>query len=540
MAALLGLVAIKAALSLAGGSVPFALSYSGISYLLLLLLATGFSIRNAIHSELSTRPFWVLLAAGLGLWSFHQFLDLYYEVGLGIEVPDKSIADELLFLHLVPITAAVASLPHLPALDERKHLWKLNVLLILVLWAFLYGFLVSPYKYFPFDPRNYGVRYDGLYLLENLVLIVMLGVVALRARPPWKRIYFHLFGASTLYALSSTVANIAADTGGYVNGKLYGVGLTASVCWFVWIPLSARLAPNTEIDPTRSHDNQDSQVSKWAMLSVVLIPVPMIWELFLRNENAQIRTIRLTVATAAMVFLSANAYLREFLDRRELESSFNRRLIQAQEEEKVRIARELHDDVAQRVAILAIQLDQVKNSLNGQSDDTLHQLSKMQEESIALSKAVHYLSHEMHSVNLQLLGLSAAMSSWCNEFGRNRKIEILFQSHDVPARLSSEVSLHLYRVLQEALNNAAKHSGGESFNVRLWGTQAEIHLSITDLGNGFDTRAAMSGSGLGLKTMRERVKLMKGHFEIESKANRGTRIQVRVPVDSNLQPSQRL
>ena len=129
-AALLGLVAIKAALSLSVISVPFARSYSGISYLLLLLLATGFSIRNGIHSEPLTRPFWALLASGCGLWALHQFLDLYYELGLRVEVPDNSIVDEILFLHLVPMIAPVASLPHLPALYGKKHRWKLNTLLI--------------------------------------------------------------------------------------------------------------------------------------------------------------------------------------------------------------------------------------------------------------------------------------------------------------------------------------------------------------------------------------------------------------------------
>jgi signal transduction histidine kinase len=532
MAALLGLVAIKAALSVSVISVPFALSYSGISYLLLLLLATGFSIRNVIHSDSCTRPFWALLAAGCGLWAFHQFLDLYFELGLHVEVPDDSIADEVLFLHLVPMMAAVASLPHRRVPDGGQHRWKLNTLLIFGGWAFLYGFLVSPYKYFPFNPGKYGVRFDGLYLVENLALIVMLGVFTLRARPPWKMIYLHLLGASVLYALSSGVANIAIDAGGYVNGKLYGFGLTASVCWFVWIPLSGRFVSKTEIETTRLPGRQDSQVSKWAMLSVVLISIPMAWELFHRIENANIRTLRLIVAAAAIVLLAGGAYLREYSDRRELASSFNRRLIQAQEEERARIARELHDDVNHRVVLLAFQLGQLKKSPNGLSDDMLNQFSKMQEETTALSLCIHQLSHELHSSILELLGLSAAIRGWCGEFGENQNIEIQFESHEVPACLPSEIPLHLYRVFQEALNNAAKHSGVKRVYVRLWGTAAEIHLSVTDLGKGFDIRTAMMGTGLGLSTMRERVKLMNGHLEIESKANGGTTIQVRVPVDS--------
>lgn len=538
MAALLGLVAIKAALSVSASSVPFALSYSGISYLLLLLLATGFSIRNVIHSEQCTRAFWALLAAGCGLWAFHQFLDLYFELVLRVEVPDNSIADEVLFLHLVPMMAAVASLPHLHVPHSRQYRWKLNTLLIFGAWTFLYGFLVSPYKYFSFSPSKYGARFDILYLVENLVLIVMLGAVTLRARPPWKMIYIHLLGASTLYAVSSAVANIAIDAGGYVNGKLYGFGLTASVCWFVWIPLSAQFVSTTENDIARAPDKQDSQVSGWAMWSVLVISIPMVWELLHRDENTNIRTLRLIVATAAILLLAGGAYLREYLDKRELALSFNRRLIQAQEEERARIARELLDDFAQRVALMGIRLGQLRKSPNRLSDDILNLSSKMQEDIEALGSSVQHLSHELHSSILEFLGLSAAIRTWCGEFGENREINVLFESHDVPTCLPSEICLHLYRVLQEALNNAAIYSGVKRFEVRLWGTPAEIHLSVTDLGRGFNIRSAMRGRGLGLKSMRERVKLVNGQLEIESKANSGTTIHVRVPVDSDTQPSQ--
>jgi signal transduction histidine kinase len=539
MAALLGLVVIKAALSIFGSSVPFALSYSGISYLLLLLLATAFSIRNVIHSEECARPFWALLAAGYGLWAFHQVLDLYFELVLRIEAPDNSIADEVLFLHLVPMMAAVATLPHLHVLHGRQYRWKLNTLVISAVGTFLYGFLVSPYKYFSFSPSSYGARFDILYLIESLALIAMLCAVTLRARPPWKVIYLQLLGASTLYALSSTVANNAIDAGGYVNGKIYGLGLTTSVCWFVWVPLSAQFVPKAENDIAQSSaDEQDSQVSGWAMWSALLISIPMLWELFHRDENTNIRTLRLIVATAAILLLAGGAYLREYLDKRELALSFNRRLIQAQEEERVRIARELQDDIAQHLAALGIRLGQLKESPNRLSNDILNQFSRMQEDIDAIFLGVHHLSHELHSSVLEFLGLSAAIRSWCGEFGENREIDVLFESHDVPTGLPLEISLHLYRVLQEALNNAAKHSGIKRFEVRLWGTPAEIHLSVTDLGKGFNIHTAMRGRGLGLKSMRERVKLMNGQLEIESKANSGTTIHVRVPVASGNQPSE--
>ena len=127
----------------------FLLSYSGISYFLLLLLATSFAVRNGIQNTLGRRPFWVFLAIGYGLWALSQCLTLYYELGRHIEAPDSSIADPALFLHIVPLMAAVATLPHQNGSDRKLYRAILNSLLLLFFWSFLYGYIVFPYQYFP-------------------------------------------------------------------------------------------------------------------------------------------------------------------------------------------------------------------------------------------------------------------------------------------------------------------------------------------------------------------------------------------------------
>jgi PAS domain S-box-containing protein len=210
-------------------------------------------------------------------------------------------------------------------------------------------------------------------------------------------------------------------------------------------------------------------------------------------------------------------------------SDLSRKLIESQEQESARIGRELHDNICQRVALLAIQLGQLKASPSGLSDEIRNQLSKMEKETAGLSMRIQQLSRELHSSTLEFLGLSEAIRSWCDEFSEKWNFEIVFEDHDAPACLPSEISLNLFRVFQEALNNAAKYSGVERFDVRLWGTPAEIHLSVTDHGKGFDISSAMMGRGIGLKSMRERVKLMNGHLAIESKPNQGTKIHARVP-----------
>jgi signal transduction histidine kinase len=134
---------------------------------------------------------------------------------------------------------------------------------------------------------------------------------------------------------------------------------------------------------------------------------------------------------------------------------------------------------------------------------------------------------------LDYLGLTAAVKGFCREFGQRQNMEIDFKSHDVPTSLPSDISLCLFRVVQEALNNSAKHSGAKTFVVYLWGTQDEICLSVTDSGAGFDSEAVKESHGLGLVSMEERLELVNGNLYIDSHPNVGTTIYARVPFDSS-------
>jgi len=320
--ALIGIVVIKAVLSLAVKPGSFVVSYSGISYLLLLILATCFAMRNGIQNTLRGRLFWTLLATAYGLWAAHQALNLYYQLGLRVEVPDNSVDDSLLFLHVGVLVAAVASLPHRDVSNRKQNTAVANVLFVTFFWIFIYGYAVFPYQYLFSSGTafSYALRFDILYLLENLAVILTVGALAFRVKVPWKSVYFHLLAASTLYALSSTVANLAIDSGGYVNGKLYGLGLTASVCWFVWIPIFARQVPSPQAKGAPFDSGQSSQASVWAMIVVVIVSIPIVWELFQRNENSGLRTLRVVFAVVMIVCLASTAYIKEHLAKRELAS----------------------------------------------------------------------------------------------------------------------------------------------------------------------------------------------------------------------------
>ena len=784
--ALIGIVAIKAVLSLAVKPGSFLVSYSGISYLLLLLLATSFAIRNGIQSTLGSRPFWVFLAIAYGLWAIDQFLLVYYELALHVEVPNNSIADPLLFLHTVPLLAAVAILPHRDGSERTLYRAILNSLVLLFVWIFLYGYIVFPYQYLfsGATPSSYAVRFDILYLLENVLLVLCAGILTLRAQGPWKSIYFHLLGAAGLYAFSSIVSNLAIDSGGYVNGKLYGLGLTASVCWFVWIPLCARQAAGAEATATRSAVSQDSQSSLWAMLVVVIISIPIVWELLQRNENTGLRTLRLLVAVATIVCLASVAYIKEYLARRELDSrvclandrlhlamragtwvgwdldvksgrdlwfgdlqtifgisddrhtatvgefidyvhpddrqrvseelakaqrdrrpytqefrilrpdgtirwlaargkyyflangdpermvgvsvdvterrlaedklreyekvvegseemiavvdreyrylianrkflrlrnmtkeqvvgrfaydvlnegvfeavvkekldecfqgkvvrfemkytypelgerdvlisyfpiegasgvdrvacivvditerkqlekvltGMSRKLIQAQEQERARIARELHENINQRLALLAIEVGQIQQHASSLPFEVRNRMHELQKQTAEISTDLYFMGYELHSSNLEYLGIVAATGSFCREFAARQAVKIDFTHDYIPQPVAHEVSLCLFRILQEALHNAVQHSKARHFGVKLGCSENQLQLTVTDRGIGFDAEVAMIKGGLGLISMGERARLVNGTIAIESKVTRGTTIRARVPLKS--------
>jgi PAS domain S-box-containing protein len=210
-------------------------------------------------------------------------------------------------------------------------------------------------------------------------------------------------------------------------------------------------------------------------------------------------------------------------------SSVNGRLIEAQESERARIARDLHDDIGQRLAVLTIALEQVKR-LPVCSGEVLSSLDALQKQTAEITADVQALSHELHSPRLLHLGVVAAMRGFCDELSGQKNVAINFRHENVPGSVPLDVSLCLFRVLQEALHNGVRHSRAPHFDVRLRGTGDVVHLTVRDEGVGFDVAAASRGLGLGLTSMKERLKLVGGELVIKSQSKRGTTVLARAPV----------
>ena len=204
------------------------------------------------------------------------------------------------------------------------------------------------------------------------------------------------------------------------------------------------------------------------------------------------------------------------------------RLFTTQEEERQRVARELHDDVGQQLALLQMELEQVQPRLQQSPQSLDSQLASLSKRTAGLSEDVRKLSHRLHPAILDDLGLGFALRSLVEDFGEREGMPTSFTRINVPDTLRKNVSAALYRITQEALRNVTKHAGKTHVRVMLEASEEHICLEIVDMGDGFDREER--ATGLGLLSMAERAHLVGGTFQIESKLGRGTSITVKVPL----------
>jgi PAS domain S-box-containing protein len=231
---------------------------------------------------------------------------------------------------------------------------------------------------------------------------------------------------------------------------------------------------------------------------------------------------------------------QDITDRKQTEkelSGVSGRLLEAQEQERSRIARDLHDDISQRLALLVNDMEGLEKGLQDSATEAHSRIHEIGKRASEICSDIQGISHQLHSSKLQYLGIAAAAKIFCKEFSEHEKLEIDFHSVDIPSAVQDSISLCLFRVLQEALHNAAKHSGASNLEVYLRGYSSEIQLTIRDRGVGFDPDEVMKKNGLGLISIRERVGLVGGTFSILSKPHSGTEISVRVPISIDAKAS---
>ena len=268
--------------------------------------------------------------------------------------------------------------------------------------------------------------------------------------------------------------------------------------------------------------------------TIVLYRQPTVWE---RYERYIVAGVVLIVVQALLIIAllwqrarkkSATAALRTVAGR----------LIRAHEEERARIARELHDDFSQRLAVQCIELVQLRKNLPESEVEERARALKVLKETKEMSADIRSLSHQLHSSRLELVGLMSAFSGLCEEVTKKYKIDVHFTHHEFPINLGKDVELCLFRVAQEALGNVVKHSQARSAQVELGATAKVVSLRISDTGKGFEPDVKSAGAGIGLIGMRERLRLVGGKLSIRSELMRGTEILAEVPLSTSANKEQ--
>jgi diguanylate cyclase (GGDEF)-like protein len=293
-------------------------AFGDLTQCVLLSLATVAIAWNVGHTQKKSQFFWALMAFGCGMWLCAQVLWTYFEVYLRQEVPNPFVGDVILFLHVVPMMAALAVQPHVQRNEHSLRLVSLDFFLLLSWWLYLYLFIVIPWQYVSPDEATYGNSFDLLYACEQVVLVTAAGLIWKRSRGTWQNIYGRFVKAALLYSVGSIIAGVAIDFHRYYTGSLFDVPLVTAMAMFAAAGLRGHDSWGDQAcDPSARHDHS-MWTARLAMIAVFSTPLMVAWAEFGGGAPARVRSYRVSLTVAAMVFMGALVFLKQHWMDREL------------------------------------------------------------------------------------------------------------------------------------------------------------------------------------------------------------------------------
>jgi signal transduction histidine kinase len=290
-------------------------TFGNLAQAFLQALAVFAFLLNAHHAKRHRRAFWVCLALGGALWLAGQCMWIYYEVVLQLPVPNPFSADVLFFLHTVPLIAATTLQPHaeFPESEHHFRLGYFDFAMLLVWWIFIYLYIVGPWQYVELNERNFGSRYNFLYLAENLFVIAAFGMLWLRTKKSWRRVYLRLFIMYAVYTGSSFVLNVAIDRHVYYTGGIYDLPLIASILlqsYTAFFALRSTLEPEPALI---SVERQSSWHGRLAAAAVISMPFFAFYDTLAESVPDNIQHFRLLLTLACMLGLMLLLFFKQNL-----------------------------------------------------------------------------------------------------------------------------------------------------------------------------------------------------------------------------------
>jgi len=534
-------------------------AFSDLSGAGLWLIAVTMMLWAAFSNHGRTRWFWVLLAAGAAMVGTNLAAWFYYEVIAGRPTPDPFWADIPLFLQPVPMMAAAAMRPGSTQREQKFHLSSLNFLILLLWWIYIYMFLIYPNEFILKNRAVTNAYYYSLFVLEFSVLLAVLGGMALVAQGAWRRIYWHLFFACSLYLLAYQWQNSAIERNEYYSGSYYDVPNYAVICWFILIAVSARNVPSEDLAPS-GRDRGAGVPGFLAALAVLSLPVIGFFALFLDPKASQLRTFRVSVTLIGILLLGICVFLRQLLLNRELtrlwlDSENNLERLQRAQSQLVQ--RERLAGVGQLVAGVTHELNNPLTAVMGYSDLLLEQasegasrqkLEKLGTEARRMKRIIDNLLTFAKPQNegRRLLDISVVVGEslmLCEYQLRSSKINVEVDFAPNMPRVPmnegqfKEVFVNLFNNSTSALERAQEkkirvegHLEGEKVIVRF----TDSGPGFNDVSRAFDpfytTRPVGQGTGLGLSICYGTVREHNGNIRVQNLQPNGAAVTIELPV----------
>ena len=531
---------------------------SDVIQCLLLFSGTVSVIPQAVRARGRLRLFWTLIATGIAFWFVYQLFWTYYEVWLRIDVPDLCAADMILFMHIVPLMAALALRPHAPEDEYAARLRRLDFALMMIWWGYLYILIVIPWQYVVPDVAPYNNNLNSLYLIEKLAFLGTLFVAWTGSKGGWKTFYASLFGACFTYAASSHIANWAIGRHVYYSGSLYDIPLAASMAWITVIGLWTR-----EREPQAGVRSTSTSHGVWlarlGMIAAFSLPLFAAWALVDAAVPARIRSFRVVLTLAAALLMGVMVFVRQRLLDRELlrllnhsrESFANLKRLQAQITESEKLA-----SIGQLLGGAAHELNNPITAMLGYSDLLLS--TPLNPEQIELAARIGQHVRRTRSLVASLLSFAKQGPAAMAPVDLNTLLRTAVKLSQpqwqalnigVHTELPQELLLirgdsnQLLQVCVQIINDAlhaADQYGGRTLTVTAQRKEgvAIINISSTGLagdpaeneGNEARTEEDQTLSGLGLNACQGILRQHQGRILWQQDRTAGTTIRVEIPV----------
>jgi signal transduction histidine kinase len=542
---------------------PWLTAFGDIGMCVAALFATGALLLNVDAPSRRARAFWILLAAGCAAWLVSQLVWTYFEVVLHQEVPNPFLGDVVVFLHPVPMIAALALQPHERRDDLNVRASSIDFSLLVVWWVYLYTFVVIPWQYVAPNVTAYGLSYDELAIAENVLLVIGFGLLLMQAKGKWREIYAHLFSAALLYAAGSFIANRAIDVQTYYTGGPADLPLVASFVWFGTAGIVAHsIKPHAHEAPARRA--VDSRwPARFAMVAVFSVPLMSFWSIWFSHNPYSVRLFRIEAAQLMLIVAASLLFIRQRLvdrDRLRLLAASQEALDDLKRFQQQMVQNEKLVSIGQLAAGAAHEINNPLTGILGYSD-LLADDTNLTERQRASAEKIRTLARRIKTLVTSLLSFARRVPAEKARLDlnqvietalnlntlslRDKKIEVeILPDPDLPAvRGDANQLLQVCFNLMSNAVDALDEVGGGKLTIHTDHDLHNVTVEFSDTGPGitspqqvfdpfFTTKPVGKGTGLGLSICYGIVQEHGGKISCRNRAEGGATFMVEFPIAS--------